>query len=271
MEHLKDPGVLLASLDLLGLAAGFVYIQRQIDDLKSKIGEDSAASESLKNIQINADVFDQTFKSFAERLKLHEMVLTSFGERIAQIEKKISETSEIKEPIKTLPLATDKQETSNPARSLASGRSNSQVVKKGDNEENNKNRHSRAGREKTPPRKEREKSPLQKEKDNEENTKNRHSRVGREKTPPRKEREKSPSEREKEAKSPVQKEKSPSKKEREKSPPKKVKEEEKSSSPSELSDEEGEESEVIETDEDFITSLARKKAEQVKKGKNPTT
>ena len=93
MDNHINPGLLLGSVDLIGLVVGFVYIQKQLEELRIKIGEDSPASENLKNIKINSEVFDQNFKSFAERLKLHEMVLTSFGDRIAQLEKKISEST----------------------------------------------------------------------------------------------------------------------------------------------------------------------------------
>src|SRR5579871_3895019 len=89
MDNLKDPGVALGSLGLIAIGLEWVYIQRQIDELHRKIGDepkDCGVGKDIEDIKATTSVFDRNFKSLIERINLHEMVFRSFEKRIVQLE-----------------------------------------------------------------------------------------------------------------------------------------------------------------------------------------
>lgn len=95
MDSFKEPGVILAGVDLLAITCSWVYIQRQIEDLKKQIkslpSEDKTTSEDadsrFEEIGKHIDNLDKGVRYLVKLNKHHETVISSFDERLRKLEK----------------------------------------------------------------------------------------------------------------------------------------------------------------------------------------
>lgn len=108
MDSLKEPGVILAGVDLLAITCSWVYIQRQIEDLKRQIVDlkcdDKTTSEDPDGrsgeIGKHIENLDKGIRYLVKLNKHHETIISSIDERLRKLEKnKIRNKGDTPEPI----------------------------------------------------------------------------------------------------------------------------------------------------------------------------
>jgi len=94
MDQLKHPGTILAAVDLVAIVTAWVYLQRQINDLKKEVEklekEDTSIKDGIKKqielISQQMNVFIQNFNNLAQQVKFNTETMGTMKSKMDEYE-----------------------------------------------------------------------------------------------------------------------------------------------------------------------------------------